>query len=574
MITMFQWFGVIWKQHWRGMSVILLMTAVAIAAKTAYPVIFKFIVDALTDPVDLQSARTWIYVILGVGIIRTLMGWLLPATRFLMNLTMAMTIRMRLFRRMMQKEHRFFSHFRTGDLITRMTDDIDGELKINWFSCSGIMRPIEAGMTLIFSVTVMMMMNWQLALMAVTPLPVIVWVMSLTGRMQDSAYAARQNATSATVNVLESAFSGIRIVIGYHAEHAQRNLFSRALSNRVASEERVAFLRALLESIGGLMNQVGLIIVLFAGGYYVIQEWITLGDFYAFVAYMSGLTETIWTISWFFVSTRMVSTSVDRVIELEQAPAAETGTATLNNGATPLLKLNQVTWQYAPRNGENTESFAIRDISLEVSAREMVALVGSVGSGKSTLLNLVTGTHPPQRGEVLLGNRSISDVSPAGIAQHIGFVPQEVVLFSGSVEDNVAMGRSRVNAERVQESLEIAVVADEFSPSREISQGGTGLSGGQRGRVAIARAVAAEPELLILDDSTAALDAYTEEVFWNRLRKKMPNTGILVSTHREATARRADRVLWLDQGRLIHEGTHQQLLKEYPEYRRLFASDH
>ena len=567
MKKVFSWFLPYWKYRYRGLSLVIFITLISIATRTLYPFGFKFVIDALEVDPDPASARFWVLAILGIGIVREFSQWLLPSLRYLQNTMMAMDMRLKQFSRIITYNHKFFNRFRSGDLITRLTDDIDSELKLSWYSCSGVMRPIEAGFTLLFSVGLMLTLNWQLTVLAVLPLPFIVWVMARTENVQEKAYSERQRATSKTVNVLESAFSGIRIVIGYAAEQAQYLLLKRALKRRVKAEERVVFLRSLLESLSNFLNQIGLLVVIFVGGWFVIKGRMSLGDFYAFYAYLSGLAETIWTLSWFFVSTKLAEASVDRMVELEKGEPPLQGDTTTTERDSALL-LRDVSYSF---QDNDVKTMATNTVSLNIKPGETVALVGPVGCGKSTLLHLAAGILPPDSGTVMVGDIPISDFTAETRAQLVGFVPQESLLFSGSVLVNVTLDRDGISAAEAEAALYAAVADSEFSLDKEIHQGGVGLSGGQRARVALARALAGRPPFLVLDDVTASLDAATEQVFWQRLQKMLPEATVLVATHREATARISDRVVWLDRGKILHEGTHEELLESFKNYRRLFA---
>ncbi|MFA7331528.1 MAG: ABC transporter ATP-binding protein [Candidatus Delongbacteria bacterium] len=561
-----RWFAPYWRKQRRGMGLVLLLTALGVAASTTYPLIFKFVLDELVQQGDPLSARQWVLALLGAGLLQQILQWLLPVSRAAQNLENAMEIRLGLFRRILRKTAAFFSRFRSGDLVTRLTDDIDVEDKLAWYSCSGVFRPIEAILRLVFSLIVMMSLDWRLTLFSVAPLPLVVWLMTRTEHLQEKHYGERQKRTSETVDVLESAFSGVRIVLSYAAEKAQDALFQTALERRMKSEKNVLTLRAVLEGLGSLLNQSGVVIVLFVGGGYLISGRISLGDFYAFVAYLGSLTGPLWTISWFFVSTNVVSSSVDRMSQVEALPEREPGRAAPDDAQ--CLHLSGLSFAWTPEGPP-----LLDNLSLVLARGETVAVVGPVGCGKTTLLELAAGIQEPGAGEVRLDGTPVQQLTSAVRSRRLGWVPQESLLFSGEVADNVSLGRAGLEQAQVEAALAVACVETEFPPGRRIEQGGVGLSGGQRGRVALARAVAARPDFLLLDDATSALDATTERRFWERLRDQLPETGVLVATHREATARVADRVLWLEQGRILHQGRHDELLSREPGYRELFAKE-
>ncbi|RKY47874.1 MAG: hypothetical protein DRP86_07160 [Candidatus Neomarinimicrobiota bacterium] len=559
-----RWFLPFWKLRRKGMGFLLLITTLAIAAKTIYPYIFKFVIDHLTRDIHYDSILTWVWIILGVGLVREITQWLLPATRYFMNMGIGMDIRLNYFHEIMKKDHTFFGRHRTGDLTTRLTDDIDGDLKIAWYAASGILRPVEAFLTLGFSITLMLSLNWRLTLIAVAPFPVIIWIITKTEHIQQRAYSLRQKKTSETVDVLESTFSGIRIVVGYVAEKAQGKIFRRVMKERVNAEEKVVLIRSFLESLGAMINQVGLVIILFVGGFFVQQGRMSLGEFYAFVAYLSGMTETIWTISWFFVSTKMVEASISRLEQLEQFSDAEYGHARPGQSA-PSISIDGASFIFP-----DSREPIFQDISFTVHPGEIAAVTGSVGCGKTTLLNLATGFYPAATGDVRLGDIPPRQMERETLASLIGYVPQEVVLFTGSVRENILMGRNLDEA-TVLKALKLAAADTEFTLDTVLQQGGVGLSGGQKARVALARALVHDPKILIMDDITSALDAKTEGILWQRLRENSTNRAVLVTTHREATAKQANKIIWLDQGKIRDICSHGELLEKYAEYRHLFA---
>ncbi len=559
------WFMAYWKNRKTGVTLVVLITVASIALSTAYPVIFKYVIDSLVEGQATTDVRLYVWMILIVGMARTVARWILPSSRYIMNLFLAMDIKLFHFDNLLKKDPAFFNHYRSGDLITRFSDDIDGDMKLNWFANSGIMRPIEAGFTLLFSIGVMMTLHWKLTLLAISPLPLIVWAMSKTEHLQHKAYTRRQETISQTNNILESAFSGIRIVIGFVMEQAQERLFKTNMEERKAAEERVVYIRSLLESIGSLINQVGLVIILFVGGYYVIHSQISLGDFYAFIAYMTGITEPIWTISWFFVSLKMAETSIDRLEEIEKT---ENRTVHSANVEVPIqsLLIKDMSFRFP-----DEDRLVIEDINFKAEPGEKIGIVGEVGSGKTVLLKLIAGWFVPTSGSANLNNVRLGDLCDASRAASVAYVPQDIELFSGTVADNICMGREARRS--LDQVVQTAVIGAELDQEKVLEQGGIGLSGGQRARVALARAFYGDTPIYIFDDVTSALDLKTEKILWRNINADYSEALFLVATHREATAEKMDRIIWIKQGQIFCEGKHGELLREHDDYRSLFAHD-
>jgi len=559
------WFAPYWRKRWKGITLVMTITVLSIALSTAYPIIFKYVIDSLSAGSETEDVQFYVWIILLVGLARTLTRWVLPQVGLVIILFLGLDIKLFHFENLLRKDPAFFNEYRSGDIITRFSDDIDGDVKLAWFANSGIMRPIEASFTLLFSIGVMMTLHWKLTLLAVSPLPLIVWAMSKTEHKQHQAYKRRQETISQTNNILESAFSGIRTVIGFVMEKAQESLFKSNMEERKAAEERVVYIRSFLESLGSVINQVGLVIILFLGGYYVIHGEISLGDFYAFIAYMTGITEPIWTISWFFVSLKMAESSVDRLEEIE---AFENKPVHNEKVEHPIHTLSIRALHYRfPGDNEDI----ISAIDFEASPGEKIGIVGEVGSGKTVLLKLISGWFIPSSGSVNLNGSRLSQLSDASRARSIGYVPQDIELFSGTVTENITMGREAIKS--LDSIIQTAVIGEELDMEKVLEQGGVGLSGGQRARVALARAFYGDTPVYIFDDVTSALDLNTEKVLWQNINTDYREALFLVATHREATAAEMDRVIWIKNGQIHQEGQHADLLRLHPEYRSLFAHE-
>ncbi|MBT4361866.1 MAG: ABC transporter ATP-binding protein [Candidatus Marinimicrobia bacterium] len=308
------------------------------------------------------------------------------------------------------------------------------------------------------------------------------------------------------------------------------------------------------------MNRIGL-----TPHNYVIHAEITLGTFYAFIAYMTGITEPIWTISWFFVSLKMAESSVDRLEEIEKFENKPVHDTVVEP---PIQNLNVRDLHYRfSREAEDV----INAINFQARPGEKIGVVGEVGSGKTVLLKLISGWFVPDSGSVELNEARLSELSDASRARSIGYVPQDIELFSGTVTDNISMGREAIKS--LVSITQTAVIGDELDLDKMLEQGGVGLSGGQRARVALARAFYGDPPIYIFDDVTSALDLNTEKLLWRNINTDYSEALFLVATHREATAAEMDRVIWIKGGQIHHEGQHADLLRLHPEYRSLFAHD-
>ena len=262
----------------------------------------------------------------------------------------------------------------------------------------------------------------------------------------------------------------------------------------------------------------------------------------------------------------MAESSEQRLVKIRQADNRPPRENQVPAARDIRLEIRQVTYAF-PSQADPV----IREIDLQARDGEKIRIVGEVGAVKTVLRPVLAGWYSPDEGQILLNGIDLDQVQDSARAALVGYVPQEVELFSGSVTENIVMGRS--SSLDLDQVMHAAVIGNEFPANRVLEHGGIGLSGGQRARVALARALLVNPGILLFDDITSALDLNTERILWRRLAQAFPAALLLVATHREATAAGMDRILWLQKGRVFQDGTHAQLLREFPEYRALFARD-
>jgi len=575
-----RWIWGFWQPHRKWMLLLLLFTLLSSAVTIGYPLVFKFLLDALNrtlgagDPA-LAASTTWklVGLIAVIGLARSLTH-LYPGTRAMLNAKLEMDVRQHYFSAILDKGYRFFQKFRTGDLVTRLTDDIGGFPKIAWFSCSGIFRALESSSKFLFCMAFMLWMNWQLALLSIAPLPVMLYIFYRVRTALGHRALERQKIISKTNDALEAAFSGVRILKAFRGEANQSREFRRILDRRIGVELDVIRLWTGVWNLYWAIEFAGQIIVVVAGGVMVIHGTLTLGEFYAFYVYLSLLLHPLMDVPHLFVTSRQAFASIDREIEIEQTPG---GTEGVYTGVRPLAQVDELELRGVRFRYEDDIAPSLDGVSLSLRRGERAAVVGAVGSGKTTLIKLLAGQLPPERGEVLVNGAPLTEYELPAYRSRVGYIPQEATLFSESVRENVRFGRE-VGEEAVQESLALAQVRAEMEAlpqglEQVLGQRGLTVSGGQKQRLAIARARAGEPDLLLMDDCTASLDAENERAFWEQFRQRFPGTACLIVTHRLATARQADVIYVLSHGRIVGRGSHEELLASCEEYQNFLTRD-
>jgi ATP-binding cassette, subfamily B, multidrug efflux pump len=451
-----------------------------------------------------------------------------------------------------------------------LTDDVDG--KLSWFACSGIFRFYEAIAMVVFTIIMMISIDPWLTLMTAGPLPILIFVFFRTSRLLDKRYEHLQTSISSFSAVMESCFAGVRVVKAYVQEKAQTKKFDDALAVRRKAEIDAVKSGAIVESMYAYTWQLGIVIVLLAGGYMTIKANLSAGALFAFVYYVTFLFFPMYDIGQFLVKSLQSSVSIDRLTELEKVVpmVADTGTRDANGTLVGNLSFKNVSFAFT-----GSERRIIDDISFEIKAGQTIALVGKVGSGKSWLTNLVPRLVDPTGGRIELDGHDLREFKLEDLRRNIGYVPQEPILFSDTVRNNIRFGREEISDAVMEWALEVSQLKEEIKQfpkglDTTIGTRGMSISGGQKQRLSLARALVGKPKILILDDCTSALDSRTEAALWERLHEVMPGMTAILVTHRPDTLERADMIYVLDEGRVAEFGSHYDLMASNGQYARIY----
>jgi ATP-binding cassette subfamily B multidrug efflux pump len=588
MIKYAKWFWRYYRHHKRALAVLLTLSLAVSALTVIQPVLLKNIFDLLksgeTRPINLPYVSEWIqsmaggkiknYVLMLIafGTAGFITRTILIGHRAYMNIRLEWEFRQDAFDGVSEKGPDFFNRFNTGDLVTRMTDDVS-EQKMAWFACSGIFRAYESLTLIIFSLVMMLSINPTLTIWTAGPLPVLVLVYMKSASVLHRRFDFLQKKISIVNDIMEACFSGIRVIKAYVRQTDQKGRFAHATEERKQAEISAVRAHTIIESLWMYIWQLGIVIVLLAGGYYVIRGRLTIGEFVAFDSYVLFLIYPMFDVGNFLVRGMRASVSIDRLKELEDyRPMVNSATASGGVARVPegRVEFSDVAFGFSDR-GANI----IEGISFDVQSGKRVSLVGRVGSGKSWVVRLIPRLVDPTRGQVLIDGVDLREYDIGSIRRHIGYVPQEPILFSDTIENNIRFDRDDIDEATLDWAVEVSQLREELEGfpkglKTEIGVRGMSISGGQKQRVALARALAGKPRILILDDCTSALDASTEAALWDRLHEVMPDLTCFIITHRPATLELSDDIVVLEGGRIVERGSHRELIRLGGLYRKLY----
>ncbi len=572
------WIRAVWSEKKGLVALLFFLTLLSSAVAVLYPYLSKLLLDTIQGLVETPGAGDpmtevdrVLLIFLAVGL-AGLVASIFPGIRGMTNSVFEHLIRSKYFRKVLDKDYSFFAKFSTGDVVTRLTDDLYDFPKLSWFLCSGIFRAVESISKVSFCLAAMFLLNPKLTLYSLVPLPVMIAIFYVTQDRIYDTFQKNQESISAVNARLEMSFSGVRIIKAYACEDKYRRFFKNVLEQRFGTEMAVAKLEVVLHLIYQYIDYVAQVGIVFAGGLMAVRGEISIGTFYAFYTYLTMLIYPILDIPQLFVSGKRAFVNIDRLEELARHPDPPAQEHPYAVGKLERVDLRGVSFRYGDR-AEN----ALSNISFSIGRGERIGVIGPVGSGKSTLVKCILGLLPPSSGEVRVNGMDLRGLNLATYRARVGYVPQEALLFSGTLRENADFGCDEPSEELFRTAVEAAQMAEEigdFSDGEKtvVGQRGVSLSGGQKQRMAIARAVARRPELMLFDDITASLDAANEERLMCQLDELSKDLAFVIVSHRLSTLQYVNKVLFLDQGRAIGFGRHEELLRN-SRY-RAFIEEH
>ncbi len=562
-----------WKRQKTRLILLILFTAIGTAISLSFPLILRYIIDGIRTKLASPVVIKFVLILLGFGIGRSLISVFLPFARGRTNELFMWHTRNNVFTQILRMGHRFTNKFPSGDVIERLDHDLQD---LSWFACSGIFRPVEGIFTIIIALIILIRMNPLFTLITVSPVTLAIFAWLKLGPLIEKWYLAWREKISETNNHLEANFSGIKLVKSYVMEERSQKLFRETLNQRIAAAVKTVIVEAKIGIIFNGIAELGILLVLWVGGIFVIKQKLTLGEFVAFNGYILMLITPMFDIGNFFVAGKRATAAESRIRELaEFKPDVPLNSIqdrgqiylTLDTAISPTIEVNDVTFSY---NGKTV----LNNINLKIPAKAKIGIAGTVGSGKSTIMRLLSGIAEPNQGSIKLNGIPLKEIDIRTWRQIYGYAPQEPVLFSDTIRNNILFGRN-ANEQELNQVVKIAQLEQEIKDMPKgldelIGERGLKLSGGQKARVAIARALLGKPKILLLDDVTSNLDAQTEQKFLKEVTEFMKNSTLVIVSHRLAILSNCDIIYVLDNGKIVEQGTHNELLAKRNLYWQLY----
>ena len=480
-------------------------------------------------------------------------------------------LRVDVFKRVMGLSFEQTDKFTTGSLVTRLTADITAIQQMVDF----LLRMLVRDSLLFFGGIIMMLtLNVRFGIIILCALPVEIIMMIVILKKANPYYSIVAKRLDSVNSVVQENVTGARVVKAYVREDTEEKRFDDANISLMESNLRVQTLMAILQPLLMIILNLSVIAVIVIGGWQVQAQAMKVGEVMAAITYLTQVLQGVMMMSMMFQTLAKASASANRLREvLETDPVIKSGIVSLSDKTGGTVSFKNVSFSYPETKGRPV----ISDFTLDIKSGESVAILGATGSGKSSLVNLIPRFYDCTAGEVLVDGANVKDCKLDELRKKVGIVLQKSELFSGTVEDNIKWGDKNATHEEVISAAQ-AAQADEFIQKIPagydgmIAEKGASLSGGQKQRLSISRAVLKKPEILILDDSTSALDLGTEAKLRAEIDRKMSGTTLIIIAQRIQSVKSCDRIAVLDHGRLCACDTHENLLKTCEVYQDIYAS--
>ncbi|HEV2790098.1 MAG TPA: ABC transporter ATP-binding protein, partial [Solirubrobacterales bacterium] len=497
-----------------------------------------------------------------------MVGWV--GTRVLQDL------RRRVFAHIQSMSIGFFTRRSPGVLISRMTNDIEA---LNQLVTTGVVTMFSSTLTLIGVVVILLVLDVQLALVTFLTFPLLA-VASVIFRIASAgAYRATRERIAAITAYLQESLSGVRVVRSFGQEPRHLEEMTALNEANRAVNMKTVYLNASYFPAVEMLSAIGTAVILLYGGAQAIDGAIQLGVIVAFVGYLNTFFDPIQQLSQLYTTYQQGMAALDKIFDLlDTAPDMVDAPGAIDPGTLRgEIELDGVWFSYGEEGEAGEDTWALRDVDLHVPPGQTLALVGATGAGKSTFAKLVARFYDPQQGTVRVDGHDLRGVQQRALRRQLGIVPQEGFLFSGTVRENIAFGRPEASDEEIDAAV-AAVGATEFVAAlpdgldTQIGERGIQLSAGQRQLVAFARALLAEPRILILDEATSNVDVRTEKTIERGLERLLHGRTAIVIAHRLSTIRRAGKIVVLEHVEIAEQGAHEELIGAGVPYSKLYGA--
>ncbi|GAB4475676.1 MAG: ABC transporter ATP-binding protein [Anaerolineae bacterium] len=550
----------------------LVLALIALLATTLIGLIFPFVIQTLIDSVlqsgDMTALNRITGALVALFVVRFFFGYI---ERFMLEYAgerVVIDIRQQVYRHLLDLPVQFFTERRSGEIVSRLASDAS---LVRTALTNNIATLISQLLTLIGAIAIVVMINWRMTLFVLALAPVMALIAAFFGRRVRAISTEVQDELAGSSTIVEEVLQGIRVVKSFVREQFEIERYNRSMERTFNAALRLTRVRAAFGPLIFSVMFMAIVAVLWFGGREVIAGRLTAGGLTSFLFYLMFIAGSFGAFTGLYTQLQEALGAARRIFEvLDTQPGIQDKPGAEELGAVEgRITFENVTFAYDERVD------VLEDVSIEIEPGEVLALVGPSGAGKSTFVSMIPRFYDPVAGRILIDGHDLRDVTQRSLREQIGIVPQDTMLFGGTIRENILYGRLDASEEEIIAAAK-AANAHEFIMALPdgydtiVGERGVKLSGGQRQRVAIARAILKDPRILLLDEATSSLDSESEGLVQEALERLMQGRTTIIIAHRLSTVQIADRIAVLDRGHLVELGTHSMLLEQDGLYAKLY----
>lgn len=544
------------------------LTLITSATTLTFPWLIKGMFNSALISKDVQTLKFLLLLSFGILALEALASYLQTLNFAYLGASVSTDMRIKLFDQLQNASFRLFQRIHTGDMISRLMNDVG---TVQNLISTEIINLIRQPILLIGGFVLMLTLNLRLSLFILFFLPIFVLVATPLGRRVKEKARAMQEKLGEMTSLVQEALSGILVVKTFLLESFVLQKLEKVGKQFIETAMKNAQYRALMSSLGLFGGALPFLGALGYGSFLVLRNVITPGGLVAFIWYMALVIEQMAWLSNTWANLQSAIGASERIFQVLEEPRElerAKGTIELKDVKGEIVFSN-VSFTY-------TEEEVLKGINIRIRAGEKVAIVGPTGAGKSTLVALLLRLYDPTEGDIFIDGHNLRDIKPSSLRKFMAAVPQETILFAGTVRENIAIGKLGASEEEIVQAAKLANAHDFIINLPQgydtiLGERGAQLSGGERQRIALARAFLRQPRILILDEATASLDSETELKIYEAMERLFKGRTAIIIAHRLSTIRSADRIIVLYDGKVVEEGTHEELLRKNGLYARLYS---